>query len=72
MDVKLLGLRTDCPMTNPDTNKLFVPMGQCLPDFKHWEAMSKHHSPLTKKVVHNLLEFCKDFAKDSKDKAFAD
>jgi hypothetical protein len=47
-------------------------MEQCLRDFKRWEAMPKRHSPLTKKMVRDLLAFCKDFPPDSKEKAFTD
>jgi integrase len=72
MYVKSVGMRTDCPMTDPSTGKLFAPIEQCLRDFKRWEAMPKRRSPLTKKMVRDLLAFCKDFPPDSKEKAFAD
>jgi hypothetical protein len=70
MYVQSVGLRTDCPMMDPDTGKLFDPIGQCLRDFKRWEAMPKRCNPLTKKMVRDLLEFCTDFPQDSKEKAF--
>jgi hypothetical protein len=57
-------------MMDPDTGKLFDPIGQCLRDFKRWEAMPKRCNPLTKKMVRDLLEFCTDFPQDSKEKAF--
>jgi hypothetical protein len=72
MYVKSVGMRTDCPMTDPDTGKLFAPIEQCLRDFKRWEAMPRRHSPLTKKMVRDLLAFCKEYPPDSKEKAFAD
>jgi hypothetical protein len=72
MYVKSVGLRTGCPMTDPSTGILFAPIEQCLRDFKRWEAMPKRRSPLTKKMVRDLLVFCKDFPPDSKEKAFAD
>jgi hypothetical protein len=53
-------------------SKWFVPIDQCLRDFKRWEAMPKRHIPLTEKMVRDFLKFCKDFLQDSKEKAFAD
>jgi hypothetical protein len=73
MYVQLVGLQTsDCPMIDPDTRKLFAPIEQHLRYFKGWEAMPERHSSLTEKMVNDLLEFCKDFPQDSKEKAFTD
>ena len=34
MYMKLVGMHTDCPMTDPTTGKLFAPTEQCLRDFR--------------------------------------
>ena len=47
MYVKSVGLRTDCPMTDPNTGIMFAPIDQCLRDFKRWEAMPKRRIPLS-------------------------
>lgn len=72
MYIQLVGLSTYCPMRDPDPRKvLAAPVKQCLQEFKCWEAIPQHYSPLTKSRVCNLLEFCKDFPQDSKAKVFA-
>jgi hypothetical protein len=57
MYVRSVGMRSLCPMTDPDTGKRFAPIKQRLRDFKRWEAMPKRRNTLTKKMVHDLLAY---------------
>ena len=72
MYIQSVGHRQECPMTDPDTQREFAPITKCINDFQRWEDMPKRRSPLTKKMVRNLLHHCRDHSNDSKEKAFAD
>ena len=69
---KSVGQRQQCPLTDPSTGKWFEPIEKCLREFKKWEQMPNRRSPLTKRMVRDLMEYCKDFHEDSKEKAFVD
>ena len=70
--IQKVGTRRDNPMIDPTTGKTFRPIEDCLTDFQKWETMPDRKSPLTKKMIKDLIIFTKDHHIDSKARAFVD
>ena len=70
--LQAVGKRHESILIDPVTGKTYKPIADAIRDYEKWEGMPKKQSPLTKKMILNLLERTKDHPIDSKERAFAD
>jgi hypothetical protein len=70
--VKIVGQRSECPMTDPKTGKQFTKITKLVKKYRRWEAMPNRQQPLTKKMVQDELLCTKGWDQDCKERAFLD
>jgi hypothetical protein len=70
--VKIVGQRSECPMTDPKTGKQFTKITKLVKKYRRWEAMPNRQQPLTKKMVQDELLRTKGWDQDCKERAFLD
>jgi hypothetical protein len=70
--LQAVGNRQESAIIDPLTGKTYKPISDAIRDYEKWESMPKKQSPLTKKMILNLIERTKDYHIDSKERAFVD
>jgi hypothetical protein len=70
--VKIIGQRTECPMTDEKTGKECAKITKLIKKYRQWEAMPNRQQPLTKQMVKDELDRTKDWDPDCKERAFLD
>ena len=70
--LQTVGNQQESALIDPVTGKTHKPITDTLQAYEKWEGMPRKQSPLTKKMILNIIERTNDHHLNSKERAFAD